>query len=301
MYDIIIVGAGPAGLTAGIYARRANKTVLVIDKGSFGGQITFSPKIENYPAFNEISGTELADKILEQALALGVDVEIDTVENVIANEDGTKSVIAMGNTYMSKAVIIAAGAAHRKLGIENEEKFIGDGISFCAVCDGAFYKDKSVVLIGGGNSAMQEALQLSDVCTKVTMVQNLAFLTGEDKLAEQIAKKSNIQVIYNSTVDSIIEHTDGTFAGINIKSGEEKSAIYADGMFVAIGLAPENKPFENVADLNDWGYIDAGESCTTKTEGVFVAGDCRSKSVRQIATAIADGAIAAISACKYIN
>ncbi|MBO5744829.1 MAG: FAD-dependent oxidoreductase, partial [Clostridia bacterium] len=216
-------------------------------------------------------------------------------------EDGTKSVIAMGNTYMSKAVIIAAGAAHRKLGIENEEKFIGDGISFCAVCDGAFYKDKSVVLIGGGNSAMQEALQLSDVCTKVTMVQNLAFLTGEDKLAEQIAKKSNIQVIYNSTVDSIIEHTDGTFAGINIKSGEEKTAIYADGMFVAIGLAPENKPFENVADLNDWGYIDAGESCTTKTEGVFVAGDCRSKSVRQIATAIADGAIAAISACKYIN
>ena len=301
MYDIIIVGAGPAGLTAGIYARRANKTVLVIDKGSFGGQITFSPKIENYPAFNEISGTELADKILEQALALGVDVEIDTVENVIASEDGTKSVIAMGNTYMSKAVIIAAGAAHRKLGIENEEKFIGDGISFCAVCDGAFYKDKSVVLIGGGNSAMQEALQLSDVCTKVTMVQNLAFLTGEDKLAEQIAKKSNIQVIYNSTVDSIIEHTDGTFAGINIKSGEEKTAIYADGMFVAIGLAPENKPFENVADLNDWGYIDAGESCTTKTEGVFVAGDCRSKSVRQIATAIADGAIAAISACKYIN
>lgn len=301
MYDIIIVGAGPAGLTAGIYARRANKTVLVIDKGSFGGQITFSPKIENYPAFNEISGTELADKILEQALALGVDVEIDTVENVIANEDGTKSVIAMGNTYMSKAVIIAAGAAHRKLGIENEEKFIGDGISFCAVCDGAFYKDKSVVLIGGGNSAMQEALQLSDVCTKVTMVQNLAFLTGEDKLAEQIAKKSNIQVIYNSTVDSIIEHTDGTFAGINIKSGDEKTAIYADGMFVAIGLAPENKPFENVADLNDWGYIDAGESCTTKTEGVFVAGDCRSKSVRQIATAIADGAIAAISACKYIN
>ena len=301
MYDIIIVGAGPAGLTAGIYARRANKTVLVIDKGSFGGQITFSPKIENYPAFNEISGTELADKILEQALALGVDVEIDTVENVIANEDGTKSVIAMGNTYMSKAVIIAAGAAHRKLGIENEEKFIGDGISFCAVCDGAFYKDKSVVLIGGGNSAMQEALQLSDVCTKVTMVQNLAFLTGEDKLAEQIAKKSNIQVIYNSTVDSIIEHTDGTFAGINIKSGEEKTAIYADGMFVAIGLAPENKPFENVADLNDWGYIDAGESCTTKTEGVFVAGDCRSKNVRQIATAIADGAIAAISACKYIN
>ncbi len=301
MHDIIIVGAGPAGLTAGIYARRANKSVLVIDKGSFGGQITFSPKIENYPAFNEISGTELADKILEQALNLGVEVDIDTVTDVIANEDGTKTVVAEGNTYTSRAVIIAAGAAHRKLGIAGEEKFIGDGISFCAVCDGAFYKDKSVLLIGGGNSAMQEALQLSDVCTCVTMVQNLAFLTGEDRLAEQIAKKSNIKVIYNSTVDSILEKDDGTFAGIVIDTKGDKASLYADGMFVAIGLAPENKPFEKVAALNDWGYVDAGEACTTKTEGVFVAGDCRSKNVRQIATAIADGAVAAISACKYIG
>ena len=301
MHDIIIVGAGPAGLTAGIYARRANKSVLVIDKGSFGGQITFSPKIENYPAFNEISGTELADKILEQALNLGVEVDIDTVTDVIANEDGTKTVVAEGNTYTSRAVIIAAGAAHRKLGIAGEEKFIGDGISFCAVCDGAFYKDKSVLLIGGGNSAMQEALQLSDVCTCVTMVQNLGFLTGEDRLAEQIAKKSNIKVIYNSTVDSILEKDDGTFAGIVIDTQGDKASLYADGMFVAIGLAPENKPFEKVATLNDWGYVDAGEACTTKTEGVFVAGDCRSKNVRQIATAIADGAVAAISACKYIG
>lgn len=301
MHDIIIVGAGPAGLTAGIYARRANKSVLVIDKGSFGGQITFSPKIENYPAFNEISGTELADKILEQALNLGVEVDIDTVTDVIANEDGTKTVVAEGNTYTSRAVIIAAGAAHRKLGIAGEEKFIGDGISFCAVCDGAFYKDKSVLLIGGGNSAMQEALQLSDVCTCVTMVQNLGYLTGEDRLAEQIAKKSNIKVIYNSTVDSILEKDDGTFAGIVIDTKGDKASLYADGMFVAIGLAPENKPFEKVAALNDWGYVDAGEACTTKTEGVFVAGDCRSKNVRQIATAIADGAVAAISACKYIG
>ncbi|MBE6544059.1 MAG: FAD-binding protein [Ruminococcaceae bacterium] len=301
MYDIIIVGAGPAGMTAGIYARRANKSVLIIDKGSFGGQITFSPKIENYPAFNEISGTELADKILEQALALGVDVEIDTVVDIIENEDGNKSVIAQNNTYAAKAVIIAAGAAHRKLGIEGEEKFIGEGISFCAVCDGAFYKDKSVLLIGGGNSAMQEALQLSDVCTKVTMVQNLPYLTGEDKLAEQIAKKDNIAVIYNSTVDSIIENTNGTFAGINIDTNGEKSSLYADGMFVAIGLAPENEPFRNVADLNEFGYIRSSESCLTKTNGVFVAGDCRTKQVRQIATAIADGAVAAIAASKYVK
>ncbi len=301
MYDIIIVGAGPAGMTAGIYARRANKSVLIIDKGSFGGQITYSPKIENYPAFNEISGTELADKILEQALALGVEVEIDKVVDISVNPDGTKNVIAENGTYTSKAVIVAAGAAHRKLGVENEEKFIGDGISFCAVCDGAFYKDRSVILIGGGNSAMQEALQLSDVCTKVTMVQNLSFLTGEDKLAEQIAGKKNISIIYDSVVKSILENEDGTFAGITIDTKGETSSLFADGMFVAIGLSPENKPFGGVATLNDYGYILSDESCTTKTEGVFVAGDCRTKSVRQIATAIADGAVAAISACKYIG
>lgn len=300
-YDIIIVGAGPAGLTAGIYARRANKTVLIIDKGSFGGQITYSPKIENYPAFGEISGVELADRMVEQALNLGCEVEIDTVVDVKANADGTKTVYTEGGEFISKAVIIAAGAAHRRLGIENEESFVGNGISFCAVCDGAFYKNKNIAVIGGGNSAMQEALLLADTCSSVTMIQNLAFLTGEDKLAKQIEEKDNIKVIYNSVVKGITDN-NGEFSGIIIEDTEgNKTSLTFDGMFVAIGLAPKNKPFENVGELNEYGYIVADESCRMTTEGVFVAGDCRTKTIRQITTAAADGSIAAVSACKYID
>lgn len=300
-YDIIIVGAGPAGLTAGIYARRANKTVLIIDKGSFGGQITYSPKIENYPAFGEISGVELADRMVEQALGLGCEVEIDTVVDVKANNDGTKTVYTEGGQFISRAVIIAAGAAHRRLGIENEENYVGNGISFCAVCDGAFYKNKNIAVIGGGNSAMQEALLLADTCTKVTMIQNLAFLTGEDKLAKQIEAKSNINVIYNSVVRGIVEK-DGEFGGIVIEDTEGKqTSLEFDGMFVAIGLAPKNKPFANVCELNEYGYIVADESCAMATPGVYVAGDCRTKTIRQITTAAADGSIAAVSACKYID
>lgn len=300
-YDIIIVGAGPAGLTAGIYARRANKTVLIIDKGSFGGQITYSPKIENYPAFGEISGVELADKMVEQALNLGCEVEIETVIDVKVNNDGTKTVYTQDSQFISKAVIIAAGAAHRRLGIENEENYVGNGISFCAVCDGAFYKNKNIAVIGGGNSAMQEALLLSDTCTKVTMIQNLAFLTGEDKLAKQIEAKENIEVIYNSVVKGIVDR-DNEFGGIIIENNEGKqTSLEFDGMFVAIGLAPKNQPFVNVGELNEYGYIIADESCTMTAPGVFVAGDCRTKTIRQITTAAADGSVAAVSACKYID
>ena len=300
-YDIIIVGAGPAGLTAGIYARRANKSVLIIDKGSFGGQITYSPKIENYPAFGEISGVELADKMVEQALALGCEVEIDTVVDVTINSDNSKTVYTEGGEFVAKAVIVAAGAAHRRLGIENEENYIGNGISFCAVCDGAFYNGKSVAVIGGGNSAMQEALLLADTCKKVTMIQNLSFLTGEDKLAKQIAGKDNIEVIYNSVVKGILDK-NGEFGGIEIENTEGiRSSLNFDGMFVAIGLAPKNKPFEKLGVLDKYGYIVADESCTMTAPGVFVAGDCRTKTVRQITTAAADGSIAAVSACKYID
>ncbi len=301
MHDIIIIGAGPAGLTAGIYARRANKSVLIIDKGSFGGQMTYSPKIENYPAYGEISGNELADKMVEQALNLGVEVEIDEVLDVIPNEDGTKTVVTEMGEFACKAVIVAAGAAHRRLGIENEENYVGNGISFCAVCDGAFYKDKNIAVIGGGNSAMQEALLLSSTSKKVTVIQNLAFLTGEDKLAKQIESSSNIEVIYNSVVKEIIDK-NGEFGGIIIENDNgEKTSLEFDGMFVAIGLAPKNKPFEKVGQLDKYGYIVADESCRMTTPGVFVAGDCRTKTVRQITTAAADGSIAAVSACKYID
>lgn len=301
MYDIIIVGAGPAGLTAAIYAKRANKSVLILEKNGFGGQITSSPKVENYPGFESVSGSELADSIVSQVLAQGADVEIETVTEIRDNGK-TKTVLTEeGSEYEAKAVIIAGGAKHRHLGLPNEEKFIGDGISFCAVCDGAFYANKTVALIGGGNSALQEAILLCETCKKVYVVQNLDFLTGEERLQEILKSRGNAEIITGAVVSSI---SDGeALSSIIIKktaTGEE-TKLEIDGMFVAIGLEPENESFKNVADLDKFGYIDTDETCTTKTQGVFVAGDCRKKAVRQVATAVADGAVAAISACRYID
>ena len=301
MYDIVIIGSGPAGLTAAIYALRAGKSVLVLEKSAFGGQVTYSPKIENYPAMGQISGNELADKMVDQALTMGADVGLETVTGIRDNGD-VKVVVTEDGEYEAKAVIIATGVKHRRLGLENEEDFIGEGISFCAVCDGAFYKGQSVAVIGGGNSALQEAVLLSEGCTKVTLVQNLAYFTGEAKLLEILKSRDNVEFITSSVVDSII--ADGsTFKGIKIKNDEsgEIFELLCDGMFVAIGLAPENDMFADLAKLNAWGYFDSAEDCTTKTPGVYVAGDCRSKRIRQITTATADGAVAALAACAYID
>lgn len=298
MYDIIIVGAGPAGLTAAVYGLRAGKTVLILEKGAFGGQVTFSPKIENYPGMTQVSGNELADKMVEQALFQGADVEVEEVLE-IKSSDGIKTVVTDMGEHQAKAVIIATGAAHRRLGVEGEEKFIGEGISFCAVCDGAFYTDKEVAVIGGGNSALQEALSLSEICKKVTIVQNLAFLTGEGRLAELVEKKDNIEVILSHTVEKVLG--EDTFEGIVIKGENGEKELRVDGMFVAIGLSPATKPFDNVTALDKWGYIIADEGCTTDTEGIFVAGDCRTKAIRQISTAASDGAVAALAAVKYIE
>ncbi len=300
MYDIIIIGAGPAGLTAAIYARRANKSVLLLEKSVFGGQITFSPKIENYPGFESLSGNELADKMVEQTLSLGADVEIETAIKI---EDGDikKVYTEEGSCFEANAVIIATGAKHRRLNLPNEEKFIGEGISFCAVCDGAFYKDKTVALIGGGNSALQEAILLSETSKKVYVIQNLDFLTGEAKLQEIINSRKNIEIILGTVVNSIADTDEFSAINIqNLKSGEIKT-LNVDGMFVAIGLEPENENFKDIAKLDERGYVDATENCLTTTKGIFVAGDCRTKAVRQVTTATADGATAAIEAIRYID
>ena len=301
MYDIIIIGSGPAGLTAAIYALRAGKSVLILEKSAFGGQITYSPKIENYPAMGQISGNELAEKMVEQALTMGADVNLETVTGIRDCGD-KKTVVTEDGEYECKSVIIAVGVKHRRLGIANEEDFVGEGISFCAVCDGAFYKDQTVAVIGGGNSALQEAVLLSEGCKKVTIVQNLAYFTGEAKLLEILKSRDNVEFITSHVVDSII--ADGsTFKGIKIKNEDsgEISEVICDGMFVALGLAPENDIFANLAKLNDWGYFDSAEDCTTVTPGIYVAGDCRSKRIRQITTAAADGAVAALAACAYID
>jgi len=301
MYDIIIIGAGPAGLTAAIYARRANKSVLLLEKGAFGGQITFSPKVENYPGFASLSGTELADHFVEQALGLGADVEIETVIG-IEDKGAHKAVLTEdGAIYEGKAVIIAAGARHRHLGLPNEETHIGEGISFCAVCDGAFYKDKTVALVGGGNSALQEAILLSETCQKVVVVQNLDHLTGEPALQDIIAKRDNVEVLLGTVVEALPATTPLRSITLRRVADDYVYDLSVDGVFVAIGLQPENDAFASVAALDERGYVDAGEDCLTNTPGVFVAGDCRRKAIRQVATATGDGAVAALSACQYID
>lgn len=298
MYDIIIVGAGPAGLTAALYARRAGKTVLVIEKDTFGGQITFSPKIENYPGFNEMSGNEFADRLIDQVLLQGAEIEPG---RVIAVKDGdVKTVVTEDGEYECRAVILATGVRHRMLGISGETELVGRGISFCAVCDGAFYKGKNVAVVGGGNSALQEAILLSETSKRVTVIQNLPELTGEARLADVLTAKDNVEVITNATVSSFVSDGNG-LCGVNISASGEEKKIDCDGVFIAIGLIPENGAFENLALLSDRGYFASDERCLTKTPGVFVAGDCREKGVRQITTACADGSAAALAACAFLD
>ena len=302
MYDIIIIGAGPAGLTAALYARRADKSVLVIEKETFGGQITHSPKVENYPGFTVMSGNEFADKLIEQVMFQGAEIDLDTVTG-IKGEAGAYTVECERSSFEAKSVIIATGSHHRQLGLEKENKFTGEGVSYCAVCDGAFYKDKDVAVIGGGNSALQEAILLSKTSKSVTVVQNLPYLTGEIKLREEIENTANISVILSSVVLEILG--DDKFEGIRIKNTETdaESDVIVDSIFVAIGQQPENEPFKDVVKLNDYGYIISDESCIPESDkiGIFTAGDCRTKKIRQIATAISDGATAALEACNFVD
>ena len=301
MTDIIIIGGGPAGLTAAVYACRAGKTVMVLEKAGFGGQITYSHKIENFPSALSVSGTELADKMMDQAINQGAQVELEEALEIAKNHDGTFTVTTDFSKYDCKAVIIATGAKHRTLGAPGESDFIGSGISFCAVCDGAFYAGQEVAVIGGGNSALVEAALLAETCKKVTIVQNLPYLTGEKKVADALLSRQNVEVIYSTVVERFEGQGELTSVVLkNVDTGEE-TAIHPDGVFVAIGLAPDNKAFENITALDSIGYVIATEECTTDTEGVFVAGDCRTKKIRQITTATADGAVAALAACNYID
>lgn len=299
MYDIIVIGGGSAGLTAALYACRANKSVLLLEKETFGGQITFSPKVENIPGFISLTGNEFAEKLVEQVLEQGADVESAEVTEIIDGD--IKTVVTEDEEYQSKAVIIASGAKHRLLGLPNEENLIGEGISFCAVCDGAFYKDKTVAVVGGGNSALQEAILLSDLAKKVYVIQNLDFLTGEKKLCEQLESKHNVEIILGTVLDSYKGDTE--LEGVSVKNvaSGEISDIALDGLFLAVGLVPQNEAFANVINLDERGYASADETCVTNTKGIFAAGDCRTKRIRQVTTAAADGAVAALAACDYVD
>ena len=299
LYDIIIIGAGPAGLTAAIYARRAQKTVLVLEKETFGGQITHAPKVENYPGFVQMSGNEFAEKLIEQALNLEAEIELDEAKEII-DAGEIKKVVCENAVYEGKTVILAAGAKHRQLGIDREDELTGAGVSYCAVCDGAFYADRIVAVIGGGNSALQEAVMLSELCREVTLVQNLAFFTGEQRLLDVLQQRKNVKFITNSVVDALHgEHALNEITIKNMVTGEYTD-LPVDGIFVAVGQEPENEAFASVVPLDAQGYVNCDENCTLGN-GIFVAGDCRTKRVRQIATAIGDGAAAAVAACRYLG
>ena len=302
MYDIIVIGGGPAGMTAALYALRNGKSVLVLEKHGFGGQITYSPKVENYPGTIQMSGNEFADKLLEQILALGAEVELEKAVSV-EEANGHKLVkTEEGNAFESMAVVIATGVKHRMLGLPGENELVGNGISFCAVCDGDFFSGQTVCVAGGGNSALQEAILLAEKCKQVIILQDLPELTGEATLQNILRSRSNVTIETNRKIVGVQAGNHG-LTGVTVAdriTGAERT-IPAEGLFIAIGLIPENGPFADLADLNDYGYFASGEDCLTRTPGVYVAGDCRSKSIRQLTTACADGAVAALAACRYVN
>ena len=300
MYDIAIVGAGPAGLTAAIYGRRAGKRVLILEKESFGGQITHSPKVENYPGFRALSGMELADKLVEQAMDLGAEIEMDTVTDIRIEGDSRIVVGEMGE-YPARAVILAAGSHHRTLGLTGEEKLVGHGVSYCAICDGAFHAGEDIAVIGGGNSALQEAIMLSEICRSVTLIHRRDAFSAEGSLVEEVKARENIRIVYSTVLTAL--HGDERLSGIALKNTEsgEESILPVTAAFVAIGQVPENDPFVGVAELDERGYLASGEDCLTKTPGIYAAGDCRRKVIRQVTTATADGAVAALAACRYID
>lgn len=299
MYDIIIVGGGPAGLTAATYACRAGKTALVIEKNAFGGQITWSPRVENFPSYVSVSGTELGDRLLEQAMEQGAEVELDEVVSVKDNGTSKTIVCESGAEFEGRALIIAAGARPRTLGLEREEELTGSGVCFCAVCDGAFYSGKAVAVNGGGNSALQDAVLLSEKCSKVYLIHRRASFRGESKLVDVLKAKSNVEFVLNASVTKLLGEDE--LNGIVVEQDGKERQLDISGLFVAIGHRPDLGVFSGLAELDSAGYADSDEGCLTKTPGVFVAGDCRKKNVRQLTTAAADGSVAALAACAWLD
>lgn len=299
MYDVIIIGAGPAGLTSSIYSRRANKKTLVLEALSYGGQIINSLDIENYPVEFHISGFDFATKLYEQAKSLGAEIYFEKVTE-IKNNDDYKEVITSNNTYKTKSVIIATGAENRKLGLENENELVGKGISYCATCDGNFYKDKVVAVQGGGNTAIDDALYLSEIASKVYLIHRRDEFRADEAMVNKLKEKDNVEFFLNSSVTKLNAKDNLESIEVTNKDGETKE-LEVSALFVAIGRTPANADFENLIKVDEAGYIVASEDCHTNIPGIFVAGDNRTKDVRQLVTATNDGAIAAIEASKYIS
>lgn len=300
MYDIIIIGGGPAGLTAAIYGLRNGKSVFVIERSVFGGQIVNSPKVENIPGFDSISGDDFADRLLDQAMGQGAQVTLEYVTSVEKSGDTFIVLTEEGGNYEGKSVIIATGTTHRTLGLEGEEELIGNGISFCAVCDGDFYRDKNVVMIGGGNSAFVESSLLVDIVSHLTILQDMPYFTADRKLQDQVLARDNVETHVGTKILGY-ETENGMITGVRYEEDGAIKTAGCDGVFLAVGLVPDNGAFASLAELDERGYFVPQNICHTKTPGLFVAGDCCSKTLRQVATACSDGAYAAIGACDYLR
>ena len=299
MVDIIVIGGGPAGLTAAVYARRAGKSVLVLEKDALGGQITWSPKVENYPAVPAVSGMDLGNRMAEQAMDMGAEVEIDEVLRIEDFGSHKRVYGSFGTEYDARAVILAAGAKPRKLGMKREDELLGSGVGYCAVCDGAFFKGQAVAVNGGGNSALQDAVLLSDLCSRVYLVHRRDSFRGEEALVNLLRGKENVEFVLNAVITGL--KGDSELSGITVEQDGVQREIPVSGLFVAIGHEPDLAAFADFLDRDAQGYAASDEGCLTKTEGFFVAGDCRRKKIRQVTTAAADGAVAALAACAWLD
>lgn len=327
IYDVLIVGAGTAGLSAAIYALRSGKSVLVLEEKMYGGQIVVTPEIENYPGIAKISGFEFAQGLYEQAKNLGMEYETgkvtalkrecngDSAELEVAelspdeeecSRDIFKVSVEQGGEQKlcrTRSVILATGARNRPLGLKNEQEMIGHGVSYCATCDGMFFRERKVAVAGGGNTALEDALFLAQYCEKVYLIHRRDTFRGEPEKLALLETKENVEILRSCTVTGMETDENGNLESLHVwnKKQEKELLVPAAGLFVAVGQMPENQEFAEVALLDEQGYIKAGEDCKTATEGVFVAGDCRTKTVRQLTTAAADGAVAALAACEYLG
>lgn len=322
MYDIIIVGAGTAGMTAALYALRNNKTVLLVEGGNIGGQIANSPRVENFPTVRSISGAELADNLYEQVTALGAELELDRAVGVEKRADGTFCVRCEYASFEGRSVIVASGVKHKKLNVPGEEELAGSGVSYCAVCDGPFYSGEEVAVVGDANTALQYAIMLSAYCRTVHVCTWMDRFFGDTALVDTLLSKPNVRWHRNLNLVALegegelaacsfvrtattarAPEPQGDIATLNLVYDEKGSEfrLPVKACFVAIGQVPDNEAFRSLADLDEAGYIVAGEDCLTRTPGLFVAGDCRTKAVRQLTTAAADGAVAALAAVKYLG
>lgn len=300
-YDVIIVGGGPAGLTAAIYVGRAGKSAAVFEKEMIGGQITYTGEIDNFPAVPGIGGAEYAMKLQEQAESCGAEIYMEGIQEIQKEADGTFTLRTEDDSYGAEAVILATGLQRRKMEVPGEEALTGRGLSYCAVCDGAFFRNRDVAVYGGGNTAVEDAIYLAGICRKVTIIHRRNRFRAEERLVQELKSKDNVEFALEKTVASV--EGEKMVTGVTVLDGNtgETSLIPVDGMFVAIGQIPNGDAFRNLVETDEAGYYQVDENCTATTEGVFVAGDGREKSVRQLTTAVGDGAVAATNACRYVD